>query len=341
MALHPIFILRSKATPGIVELLDSVVFGTNGAYYKHLDTKEKIERADNPLFLSMERHEKTLGNITFCKREKFWYIRYFAFSKSIQSAGKTKSKSRNSGLLKRELGQFFEDVFDGEYGDAPDSFYAYIDPQNEKSLWMSENFGFQTIAKIKTQTFSRGNPKEKIKLERSNNWNDVSSYVLNQFGDKAYFFNAQVSVGPYYIWRDDFGEIVGFAKVSYANWRIDRFPGKLGGVLTKLIPFIPILNKIIVPKNHNFIVPEAVYTKDATKLGSFFESILFNERKNLIIWWVDLKDPMYMKAEKQTKWGVLNKIIGNSIANVVVKINPKSKLDKEQASVYTSGFDLI
>lgn len=341
MALHPIFKLRSIATDGIIELLDSVVLGTNGAHYKHLDTREKINQADNPLFLSMERHDKTIGNITFCKRDKFWYIRYFAFSQAIQSAGKTKSNSRNSGLLKRELSQFFEDVFNGEYGDAPDSFYAYIDPQNEKSLWMSENFGFETIAKIKTQTFSRAYPKKKIVLERSNNWDDVSSFVKAQFGKQQYFFEDQVNEGPYYIWRNETSEIIGFAKISSANWRIDRFPGKFGGLLTKLIPFIPVLNRIIIPKDHNFLVPEAVYTKDPNKLDDFLESILHQEQRSLMIWWVDPTDPLYLKVENKSKWGLLDKMIGESMANVVVKRNPKSNIEKMNAPVYSSGFDFI
>ncbi len=342
MALHPIFKLREYATEEVVSLLDSVVLGTNGAHYKHLDTEEKITQADNPLFLSMERNNNVLGNISFCRRGGFWYIRYFAFTTLIQSAGKTKSKSGKHGLLKHELSQFFDDVFQGEYGDSPDSFYAYIDPKNEKSLWMSENFGFETIAQIATQTFSRVNPKLKVPIQKITSWNEVKWFVNKKFGDQEFYFEDQVKQAPYYIWKDDNNEVLGFAKISTAKWEIKRFPGKMGGVLTKLIPFIPRLNRIIRPKNHTFLVPEAVFVKDPTKLGDFFEAILHEENKNLMIWWVDKTESQYVVSKDLTYWGLLDRIIGESSANVVVKRSPQmAKKLIERNSVYTSGFDFI
>ena len=106
LGMHPIFKFRTKATEEIITLLESVVLGTDGAHYRHLDTRERVQEADNPLFLSMERHEKVLGNVTFCKRDKNWYIRYFAFDGAHQAQGKKKSSSQ--GLLKRELNAFFD-----------------------------------------------------------------------------------------------------------------------------------------------------------------------------------------------------------------------------------------
>ena len=342
MALHRIFKLREQATVEIISLLDSVVLGTNGAHYKHLDTKEKIGEADNPLFLSMERNNSVLGNITFCRRSQFWYIRYFAFSQMIQSAGKSRSKAGKEGLLKRELNQFFEDVFNGEYGLSPELFYAYIDPHNEKSLWMSESFGFETIAKIKTQTFSRTAPKLKVSIEKTEAWEEVEDVVKSEFGNQKFFFQDQVSKPPFYIWKGTNNEVLGFAKVSTANWEIKRLPGRLGGFLTRIIPLIPGLNKIIKPKNHKFLVPESVYVKDPKTMGDFLESILKIEQKNLMIWWVDSTEQNYSKSKDCTNWGILDKLVGESSANVVVKRNPKLAQNLDSSNpVYTSGFDFI
>ena len=104
--MHPIFKFRTEVTEEILALLESVTLGTDGAHYRHLDTRERIFESDNPLFLSMERHTKVLGNVTFCRREKNWYIRYFAFDGAMQAQGKKKSSS--NGLLKRELNAFFD-----------------------------------------------------------------------------------------------------------------------------------------------------------------------------------------------------------------------------------------
>ncbi len=328
---------RESATPAIIELLESVTLGTNGAQYSHLDTRRRISEADEPLFLTIERNEQLLGNVTFCRRDKNWYIRYFAFDNRFQSSG-TKKSSGNS-LIKREIESFFQKVLDQQ---EPVSFYAYIDPDNVKSLWMSENFGFETIARIATQSFSRVNPRNSIRIEKLTDWNEVKDIVQTNFSGHHYYFEAQTSKPPFYVLKDD-NEIIAFAKINSATWEIKRLPGKFGGMLTKLIPFIPRLNKIIRPKNHAFIVPEAVWIKnnDSNLLEELFEGILFEEKRNLLLWWVDEKDGLYKTIQPKTNWGILHKLIGISLAHVVQRTNSEQKRSINNQPVYTSGFDFI
>ncbi len=328
---------RETATTAITELLESVTLGTNGAHYRHLDTRTRISEADHPLFLTIERNEQLLGNVTFCRRDKNWYIRYFAFDNRFQSSG-TKKSSGNS-LIKCEIESFFQETLDQQ---EVESFYAYIDPNNVKSLWMSENFGFKTIGRIATQSFSRVKPKNSSRIEKLPDWNEVKDIVLSNFGDHRYYFDAQTSKPPFYVLKDN-NEIIAFAKVNIATWEIKRLPGKFGGMLTKLIPFIPHLNKIIRPKNHAFVVPEAVWVKnnDANLLEELFEGILFEEKRNLLLWWVDEKDGLYKIIQPKTDWGILHKLIGVSFAHVVQRGNSQQKKSINNKPVYTSGFDFI
>lgn len=334
--LHPIFKLREQVTEGIIQLLESVTLGTDGAHYRHLDTRERIHEADNPLYLSMERHEKVLGNITLCRRENNWYIRYFAFSAGMQAGGKQKSNAKD-GLLRRELEKFFQQAMENE---GVDQFYAYIDPRNVKSLWMSENFGFSTVAKVATQTFSRTSWKKSTRVRREEH--DLPVEVVERFKKRPFFFNDQLNKLPYYSIRDKDGELLAFAKGYTADWEISRLPGKWGGVLTKLIPFVPFVRKVIRPKSHSFLVPEAVYVKgDSSELlNELFEGMLSIEKKNLLIWWVDEKDPLYAKSHKNVRWGLLDRMVGVNHADVVVRSkdgNSKGLNDP----IYTSGFDFI
>ncbi len=342
MGLNPLFKLSEKHTPALIELLDSVVLGTNGAHYRHLDTAEKIAECDNIIHLSMERHEKVIGNISFCRRERHWYIRYFAFADNFQSGGKRKSNVRQSNFLKRELERFFSEVFAGEYGPSIDSFYAYIDPNNEKSLWMSESFGFETIGCVATQTFSRISPRKSRHVEQLESWEEVKAIVRGNYSNYAYYFETQTSRSPHYVIRDENSEIIAFAKVAKANWEIKRLPGKIGGLLTRIIPFIPGLRKIIRPKRHTFIVPEAVFVKDNDPklLSELFEGILHAENKNLIIWWVDETDRLYMDCKSTVQWGMLHSLVGVNKANVVCKRNPSASQWKE-SPVFTAGIDFI
>lgn len=339
MNLHPIFKLRERATEEIIQLLESVTLGTDGAHYRHLDTRERIQEADNPLFLSMERHEKVLGNVTFCRRNDIWYIRYFAFNESMQSTGRKKSKAKG-GLLRTELNRFFNQALQAELEEPVNAFYAYIDPRNAKSLWMSESFGFETIGKIATQTFSRTRPKKSSRVQKMNDWNEIADLVNSNFSDQLFYFDAQSKKPPFYVLRDDNGTVLASAKINISDWAIDRLPGKFGGTLIKILPYIPVIRRLIQPKYHSFVVPEAVYVKDQNPihLTELFEGILASENRKVAMWWVDEKEPSYIEMKSTVKWGPLNRILGVNQVNVVVKSN--QSFDDSKV-IYTSGFDFI
>ncbi|MCJ8289218.1 MAG: hypothetical protein MJK07_05545 [Flavobacteriales bacterium] len=335
IGMHPIFKFRTKATEEIISLLESVTLGTDGAHYRHLDTRERILEADNPLFLSMERHTKVLGNITFCQREKNWYIRYFAFDSSLQSLGTKKSKSE--GLLKKELNGFFDvQLKSGEV----ESFYAYIDPRNVKSLWMSENFGFETIGKIATQTYSSVRKPKSGRVIVDTNPREIPAEVQAHFQSQRFFFNEQLIKGSHFSIRDKNGELIAFAKTTSAHWEIKRLPGKFGGTLVKVLPYIPFLNRLIKPKNHSFLVPEAVFIKnnDPQLLTELFDGILAHMNERVIIWWVDEQDELYTSIQSKINWGLLNKIIGVNQVNLVERSLTKRTTENTN---YTSGFDFI
>ena len=338
---HPLFQLREHPTPALMALLTSTTLGTNGAHYRHLDTEQRILELDHPLFLSLERNNKVLGSITFCKRNNNWYIRYFAFDERFQSSGK-KQSSGNS-LLKAELGRFFEETLEGNQRESIDSFYAYIDPSNVKSSWLADTLGFKTIGKIVTQTFSRVKPKFSSRLHKVSEWEAVAPLVQSTYSSYQHYFEEQTSKPPFYVIKNDLGEIIACAKITTANWEIKRLPGKFGGILTRIIPFIPGLNTIIRPKKHSFVVPEAVYVRDndPTVLNELFEGILHSEKRHLILWWVDARDALYTTSGAKIQWGILHKFIGVNVVEVVEKRHPSRPTTDTTPLFYTSGIDFI
>lgn len=343
MALSSIFKLRQEVTPALLELLNNTTLGTNGAKYRHLDTTSRILKADNPLFLSIERNEKVIGNATFCQRDKFWYIRYFAFHSFAQAGNKKKKNDRSNSFLKRELNQFFDEVFEGKYSDVPiESMYAYIDPRNDRSKWMSKNFGFNVISQLATQSFSRFYPKFSTRLEIITDWELLKPLVEKEFSEHAYFFTTHAQKSPFYVLKDNAGAILAFTRVTKVNWEIVRLPGKFGGLLTKIIPFIPFLNKLIKPKKHTFLVPEIVVVKDnnTALLNELFSGILAVEKLNLLLWWIDKQDPLYISIKDKIKWGFFNKLIGVNPVDVVERRNPTSKAISK-GPVFVTAFDMV
>lgn len=343
MALSSIFKIRSQVTEGIIELLEKTTLGTNGAMYRHLDTRKRIHEADSPLFLTMERNEKVLGNITFCKRNQDWYIRYFAFQTFAQAGKVKKSKDNANSFLKRELNAFFDDAFTEKIdGDALKSMYAYIDPNNDRSKWMSENFGFKQIAQLATQTFSRIAPKASNRLEMLSDWSEIEDLVSQNYGNHAYFVDYHAKKPPFYVLRDNSGEIIACARVTEVHWEIVRLPGKMGGLLTKIIPYLPFINRLIKPKAHTFLVPEIVCVKDNNPiiLTELFSAILHSKGLNVMIWWIDHKDQIYTATHRKVNWGLIDKMIGVSPVDVVQRTANNEEVSTDRP-IFVTAFDMI
>jgi hypothetical protein len=135
---------------------------------------------------------------------------------------------------------------------------------------------------------------------------------------------------------------VAYCKTHRADWVIERLPGRYGGALLKMMPFIPGLRRILKPKSHTFIVADSVWVKEGHEhlLQRLFESVLHLEKLNLVIWWVDTTDVVYQRVKNSTKWGILHKINGVSDVDLVVR----SKMDAQtgfETATYTSGVDFI
>ncbi|MEX1192766.1 MAG: hypothetical protein WEA99_12400 [Brumimicrobium sp.] len=342
MKVDPPFYIRDNYSSEILNLLKTVTLGSNGARYRHRNIEQRIKNLYKPLYLNLERSEKILGNLTLCRREVGWYVRYFAFDPKMQTNQKTKVKPKTkTNKLKTIIQSFFADVFDqGE--DSPKLLYAYIDPRNERSLWMSQNFGFYTVAKIATQTFSRVRPKRKDDVVVADDLTFIKEKIKQEFSNlPLYFDHHTFNESPFYELVKE-GETVAFAKTHSAEWVIERLPGKRKSFLMSIIPYVPGVRKVVRPAAHKFTVVDTVWAKEseAKYMEELFEGILEKEDKNTMVWWVDTKDLIYKKLKKKINWGLLNKINGTHEVDLVIKNNSEKK-EKFSKPTYVTGFDFI
>jgi hypothetical protein len=326
----------------ILDLLDSIAYGSNGAIYRHQDTKDRIQMLDDPLFLTLERNDQVIANLTFCRRQVGWYIRFFGFSERFRSTGKTKKNLKNS-TLKNELKQFFDQAFINDLnGLTTSKMYAYIDAENDRSELISKEFGFSIIGQLITQTFSRVHPKRSKRLRTNQAWELVREQVLKQYGEYRFLHLDQISKGNFYTIVNDDNEIIGLCHAIKVHWTIDRLPGKYGKILTKLIPYIPVIRKLIKPKNHHFLAVDTVWTKqnDPVLIEELFSSILVEENLNLLIWWSDVKDPIRGNLGEKIYWGLLDKMVGRTVVNVISRQNEIEEAENSKP-VFVSVFDMV
>lgn len=342
MNVRPPFVLHEDYSKEVLNLLKTVTLGSNGARYRHRHIEKRISKLYKPLYLNLERNDSVLGNITFCRREVGWYVRYFAMDNSIQSpkAVQKQSKSRKN-TLKKKISGFFDQILTEE--NAPPLLYAYIDPRNERSLWMSQNFGFFAAAQIATQTFSRIRPKVKDDVQPSKNMDFIKSKVEAENENRPLYFDHHTFNGetPFYELTKN-GKVVAFAKTHKAEWVIERLPGRSGNLLINIIPFVPGVRKVVRPNAHKFTVVDSVWAAENDKdlMEELFEGILEKEGNNTLIWWVDQKEELYKSIKEELNWGLLHKINGVHQVDLVVKRKDNKQVEFESPT-YITGFDFI
>ena len=115
-------------------------------------------------------------------------------------------------------------------------------------------------------------------------------------------------------------------------------PGKFGGTQVKLLPFIPLINRLIQPKEHTFLVPEVVCNPSGNvqDVNVLFEAVLAKEKLHSMLWWNDTRDPLYQQANKIFNWGLLHKLIGVADVDVVFRgqFTPKEP-------IFVAAFDMV
>jgi hypothetical protein len=327
----------------ILDLLSETVLGTNGSRYQHLDTAHHIYEADHPLFLTVEPNNRVWGNLTFCRRGEDWYIRYFAFRSFLQAGGSEKSSARSQSIIKQSLQQFFDDVFSGNNGHGSvQSMYAYIDPRNERSKWMSEHFGFHVIGSLATQSFSRLNPKKSERFIEVTDADLIAKICGEKRESHRYFNAAHISKPPFYGLISESGELLVLVKSTRVNWKIERLPGRFGGVLKSSLPFVPFIRRLINPNKFTFLVPDVLYVKDNSYeiLNELFEALLEKESANVLLWWIDRIDPLYLSVQSKMNWGILHSVLGVQPVDVVQRT---SKMENAKAvkPQFVAAFDMV
>jgi hypothetical protein len=320
----------------LISLLEKTSLGTNGAVYKHLDIKKQALLTDNPLSLLLIRNQKLIGNITFCERPFGFYLRYFTFESLFQNSGKSSRKSKGNSPIKKEIHQFFETCLIKK-----GMLYAYIDPNNKRSLNMAETFGLEIKSLLTTQAYSRFFPKMSRRFRLVEDWKEIKDCVESTYGTQFGYTDTHICQGPYGAVYNKHDELIAFAKFNKATWEIERFPGKYGKLIPKVLPYIPLLKKIINPKKFSFLVPDIVWVdkNNPNLLTELFNAALNHYACNSIIWWTDENQGIYQAAKAQVKWGLLHRLLGNNPLALVQKSLHQEI--KEEELIFVNGFDLI
>lgn len=353
--LSAIFKHQLRHNDAILALLTETTIGTNGAKYRHLHTANKIDDLHQPHYFTLFRHEKAVANITICERpisvgDKFintFYLRYFAFARSFQTKHKVTSKSKSSVLytFARELLATSNlNIDEPQFN--PKIFWAIIDPENDRSLQMGDRFGFKTIVKIKTLAFSRVKLRNTPQVTRLTEAEKPEVLQLIRHFYEGYNSRSEVHLfkhNHFFVFKDK-GEILAGIQANPVAWRIDAFPGKFGKLLVKVIPYVPFVNRIINPANHQFLATEGLFWKKGheNQIDKLLEGVLHLQKCHSMLLWTDERDERVISVLQKTKLGLLQKLKADNTVNLVAKFNhiPIDIQNSMHENLhYISGFD--
>ena len=344
-----------KPDKAILDLLLNTTIGTNGAKYQHLHTANKINKLVNPHYITVRRNNKAIGNMTVCERPilvqnqkvNSLYIRYFAFQSLFQSSGKQNINKRKS-IFEAYIKVLFDtsniNVHQPEY--KPTVYWAFIDPQNNKSWNMASRFGLETIGYFSTYAFSRFFPKKnknvsRIKAsEQGAVWQNIKTFYKDYTNvSKTHLFQDN----NYFVYREN-GKIVAGTQVFDIHWRIDAMPGKKGKMLVNTLPYIPLLRRIVNPKNYRFLATEGLFWIDGyqSKVELLLEAVLAEKNRYSMLMWFDDSDDKLIHQFKSMKFGVMQKLKSDNSIEIVAKFNHFDETLKQKmiaSKKYISGFD--
>ena len=102
--------------------------------------------------------------------------------------------------------------------------------------------------------------------------------------------------------------------------------------------------RIVKPKNHQFLVPESIWVEDNDPdvLSALLEGILAHEGRNMMLWFVDRREPLWRETRQYIDWGLFHKMTPQPIVDVVVMRKNPLKMDELRSKpIFVAGWDMV
>ena len=323
----------------IINLLKRTIYGTRGPKYQHTGQEVKLANLKKPIFFTLKNKEKIIGFYCFCEREVMigaenylgYYGRYLTVDKEFQG--------NNYGTLLKKVAVDYVET----NAVSPSIFYSYIEENNTRSLNISKTLGFQSISTLETIIFSRLYPQKKVNISHLNSTelptilaeleSQNSITILRTFENINYQDN-------YFVIKDK-GALVAGLQANPVRWKIKEMEGISGKILLKILPYIPILKRLINPEKYDFLAVEGIFVAKGCEeyLYDLLEGILNQFDITSALIQLDSKSPFLKLFKEKGDLGLLNAMKKDVKTHVMIKAINCEELIIKEGEVYVSSFD--
>jgi len=356
--------VRREPDEELLHHIESTILGTPGKLrYRFTKISEKLKTLTNSYFFILSKSSSILGSVGFCyrdawigdRKERVWYLRYFSIKAPMRSKPSQKRKKRNPdrgmSVLKRLALPYMNnpDMMEkpGVESSGPTIIQGYIEKHNQRSVDFSESMGLERIGSFTTKVFSRMRPEKSARFGvlGSNEQKEMLGLLRAYYhGHCLYSENNLFYNNNYYVIREQ-GRIVAGVQANPDAWEIKAFGNPAGDLLVKVLPYIPLVRRIINPKHFRFLVFEGFYVEAGyeTALIELLESCLAHSGHKLAMTWLDLRSPVLKILSESKALGRIDSLKGEFTADIRVKfvnIPDEVKEGYFNCPVYISGFDM-
>jgi ribosomal protein S18 acetylase RimI-like enzyme len=297
----------SQFTPEVIEFLESIRWGTQGALYTLKDYAPSLLKLPSPILWLLRREQKLIATNLFLLKSshfganplKVLYHSMVAVATEEQGRGYGKMLTRHAlSQMRRRLG--------------PRGLtYAYVEDGNARSHALLESLGYAPIAQFRAAVFSRLSPKDSGHLRplllkdaakmRSLLEERYAEYALRDF---------ELSLLPksYWVIAQD-GKIVAGVQVDPQRWEIRSIPGVGGFLAQRLLPHLPYLKTLFNPWDFRFLKFGNLFFRPdrADALVELMEALLARYQMKAAMIYLDKRSPIYQQLGDQGGFGLLNK----------------------------------
>lgn len=244
-------------------------------------------------------------------------------------------------MLKQQAVQYLERT-----RPQPQLFYSYVEANNTRSLQISRSAGFEVLGQLEAFAFGRFYPRANPRVTQLPA--EARPQLLAQLatayqGHTLVHFDQVQQEHPYFVLREK-GVIVAGVQAHPMQWRITHMPGLSGWLLLHVLPYLPVLSRLLNPERYAFAALEAVYVQPGheSALFALLESVLAHFGLTSALLMLDVRDPLSTLLHHSGKLGVLQALKQPVYTQVLGKLNGLTLpqlLGTPPRPLYASAFD--
>jgi GNAT superfamily N-acetyltransferase len=332
-------VVKSEADAESIVLLKNAVYGTSGIRYQQTGQDQKLNQLSNPFFFHLYISDILQG--FYCLDHRLvtypfgnmnaFYGRYFAIHESAQGKGYGR-------FLKTSAVNYITETIH-----APYLLYSFIEEKNTRSLSLSNQTNFASVAQLKTFVFRSLNPKADVRLKRASSAElpKIKSFLATYYADYGLVNFDKIGYQGNYFTLTVGEQVVGGVQANPVTWNFLQMPHWTGWFLMNILPRIPYLKKLFQP-DYSFLALEGIYLATGQE-GLFpilIESVLAFFNLNSALFEVDCQDKRL--TAMLARMGLLSGYQADVTTHAMVKacgLSANQLAQLQVSPVYCSSFD--